>query len=501
MKTNILLLAFSMLMMQSCLDNEGNYDYKELTPIEIDEASLQTSYRITQLETLTIEPDVKQGTDDSNLSYEWRIAQPWNQPNTETGTVINEVVGHERRLDYKVTIPPGEYYLMFTATDKKTGVSVLINRPLNIESFAPVGLMVMHGNNKESDISILVNDRMVSEVTKDEVKHNIFSVTNGEKIPGAPGKVAYFINPRVVCAMTVGPEGGCKSRGSDLAKQGTYKDLFAESLEGDACFQGFDQWSYNNLLIDNGKLYFTSAPDANFVPFGIPCFGLDYYAEPYIGTNNYGYVYGAIYDRLSRRFLYINYQRTITAFKESASTAPFNMNNVGLDMMYASMGFNNNWYCLMKDPADNLKMYVLVCNFMNLYRGDCSAAKYDVSASPELATANAFDFGNRSELMYFATDDAVKQCNYTGDGASTVRYAIPAELKAAGYKINYIQVFKNNIHANNGRLLYIGLYNATTDEGKLVECPFVESTGELKESEIKIYDGFKRITHACYKMY
>ena len=501
MKKHIWLLALGMFLVQSCLEDEGNYDYHELIPIEIDEASLQPSYRVTQLNNLVIDPVIKQGTDDSNLSYEWRIAQSYNQPNTETGTVINEVVGNECRLDYKVTIPPGEYNLILTVSDKHNGVSELLKRTLNIESYAPVGLMVMHGDNQESDVSILVNNRMVSDVTKDEVKHNVFSTTNGKSLAGAPGMIAYMELARSVSIMTKGPQGGCRSRGSDLAVLGSYNDLFTEPLKGDACFQGYEQWGYNNLLIDDGKLYFTTIADANFVPFGVPCFGMDYYAEPYIGTNKYGYVYGAIYDRISRRFLYIPYDRTMTPFKDSSAAAAFNMNNVGLDMMYASMGFNDCWYCLMKDPADNSKMYVLVCNFMNLYRGDCSVAKYDVSASADMATANAFDFGNRSELLYYATDNEVRQCLYNAGGTSVVRYTLPADLQSAGYKINYIQVYKNSTHSNNGRLLYIALYNPSTGEGKLVECPFVESTGELVDSDIKVYDGFKRITHLCFKKY
>lgn len=501
MKKYIWLLVLGMFMTQSCLDDKTNYDYRELVPIEIDETSFQSSYRVTQLNNLVIDPVIKQGSDDSNLNFEWRIAQTNTQPNTETGTIINEVVGKERRLDYKVTIPPGVYDLILTVSDKQNGVSELLKRTLNIDSYAPVGLMIMHGDDQESDVSILVNNRMVSDVISDEVKHNLFSGTNGKKIPGAPGMVTFMPLARSVNAMTKGPQGGYRSRGSDLLILGTYNDLFTEPLQGDAAFQGYAQWGFNNLLIDDGKLYFTTIADANFVPFGVPCFGLDYYAEPYIGTNNYGYVYGAIYDRVTRRFLYITYDRTMTAFKNSASSAAFNMNDVGLNMMYASMGFNNCWYCLMKDPADNSKMYVLVCNFMNLYRGDCSAAKYDVSASADIATANAFDFGNRSELMYYATDDEIRQCNYVGGGMSIVRYALPADLKSAGYKINYIQVFKDNTHSNNGRLLYVALYNPTTGEGKLLECPFVESTGEIKEAEIKLYDGFKRITHLAYKMY
>ncbi len=46
--------------------------------------------------------------------------------------------------------------------------------------------MIMHGDSDSTDVSILVNNRVVADVDKDEVKHNIFSMTNGHRAPGIP---------------------------------------------------------------------------------------------------------------------------------------------------------------------------------------------------------------------------------------------------------------------------------------------------------------------------
>ena len=83
-----------------------------MLPIEIDSSKMSNSYRITQLDYLVVDPEVKQGVDDSNLSYEWRIFQESNMPNSETGKVVNDVVGQERKLNYKVTTPPGNIRLV-----------------------------------------------------------------------------------------------------------------------------------------------------------------------------------------------------------------------------------------------------------------------------------------------------------------------------------------------------------------------------------------------------
>ena len=109
MNKNIWILIMGFFLFQACLDDEGNYSYSDLLPIEIDSSKMSNSYRITQLDYLVVDPEVKQGVDDSNLSYEWRIFQESNMPNSETGKVVNDVVGQERKLNYKVTTPPGEY--------------------------------------------------------------------------------------------------------------------------------------------------------------------------------------------------------------------------------------------------------------------------------------------------------------------------------------------------------------------------------------------------------
>ncbi len=51
-------------------------------------------------------------------------------------------------------------------------------------------------------------------------------------------------------------------------------------------FQGYGQWSYNDLLINGGKLYFVSQATTTFTKFGVPIFGEDYYAEPFIGLRS-----------------------------------------------------------------------------------------------------------------------------------------------------------------------------------------------------------------------
>lgn len=498
MNKNIWILIMGFFLFQGCLDDEGNYSYSDLLPIEIDSSEMANSYRVTQLNNLVVNPGVKQGADDSNLAYEWRIFQTSNMPNAETGKIVNDVVGQERKLDYKVLTPPGEYVLSFTVTDKQDGVSKVMSRKLNVESFAPVGLMAVHGDADSTDVSILVNNRIVPDVAIDEVKHGIFSITNGRRVAGAPGMVGFTHEPRNVYVYTKGNEGGFRTRSSDLHVLAPYADMFTEPLaQSKINFQAYAQWSYNDLLVNDGKLYFASQASTAFTKFGVPIFGMEYYAEPFLGVNDRGNYFGVFYDRIHRRFLYINGQQLLKTFKDAGVAAAFDMNKIGKDMVYAEHGNNKYWYCVMRDPENVARYSVYVCDLTSWDDGNRGKAMYDVSACADMKDAKAFAVGNRSELLYYATATEVKQCNYTGTGDSTPRYTLPAELD--GYEITMLHLFKRDSYDNNGKLLYIGVYNPTTGDGKLLECPIVETSGEILISQIKTYDGFKKITHMAYK--
>ena len=49
-----------------------------------------------------------------------------------------------------------------------------------------------------------------------------------------------------------------------------------------------------------------------------------------------------------------------------------------------------------------------------------------------------------------------------------------------------------------GKLLYVGIWNPTTDEGKLLQYVVSETSGVI-ESGPKVYDGFGRIVSLGYK--
>jgi len=494
----ILVMLLTQTLLTSCLKDTGNYDYTELTPIVIEKSTLPTTLIKKQLEYIIINPVVKQGSDDSNLKYEWRLIQAAYNADPVTGTYYNVKVSDTKNINYKITANPGNYILILHATDSKNGVTELAKIDVVVESYASKGWMILHGDNTSCDVSIVVNPRINAGWTTDYVQHNVFSETNGKKIEGE-GMHLQYVGSHWVNVFTKGSKGGYRSNGNDLRIMNSFSDMFMSPLaESEVEFNAYDMWSYNELLLNKGALYFTSQADVNvYNKFGVKCFGEDYYAAPFVATiYNWAY-YGVFYDQKNRRFLYIDYNRTIKQFKTPGASAAFNMTNVGKDMVYAEHGFDSRWYCLMQDGVNNNTRELYVCKFNVSDDGNRGVAKYDIRNNTDLNNAKFFAFGNRGNVMYYATDTKIYQSNYAGDLSSVLRYDILSAFP--GYVITKMKIFKVSGNANESKLLYVAIYNPSDKQGKLLEIDINEVTGEMSTAGMRTYTGFSKISAMNYK--
>ncbi|MFR7876500.1 MAG: hypothetical protein ACLU4J_08965 [Butyricimonas paravirosa] len=83
MNKNIWILIMGLFLFQACLDDEGNYSYSDLLPIEIDSSKMANSYRITQLDYLVVDRVLNKGRMIQIYLTNGRFSES-NMPNTET---------------------------------------------------------------------------------------------------------------------------------------------------------------------------------------------------------------------------------------------------------------------------------------------------------------------------------------------------------------------------------------------------------------------------------
>jgi hypothetical protein len=488
------------LFITGCIKDKGNYSYNKVNSYFIDTLSLPKTYVAKQNAVVTLDPVNTKESGSTDLSYEWRLMQDGYVVNAATGTFFNKQLATTKHLSFKVTDAPGGYILVLYITDKsKGGVSQIIKVPFAISSYASQGWMLLHGNAiTGSDVSIIVNNKLNSLLPSgtDYVQANVFSETNGTKVQGDGADIFYMTN-NWVDIFTKNNGGGYRVSGNDLRVISTYANMFVSPLQQtEINYQAYAGWSYNELLVNNGDLYFVSQPNANtYYPFGVKCFGEDYKAAPFIGTIfNFSY-YGVFYDTRNQRFLYIDFNKAIKQFKAPGATAAFDMRNVGKDMVYAEHGYDNRWYCLMQTPGDPLTRELFVAKFNVSDDGNRAVARYNISNGTDLSNAKYFSFGSRGNVMYYATDTKIYQNNYSGDLSSTLRLDVDASYP--GNVITSMKLLKSTNHPNDCKILYVALYNPSSQQGTLLQIDVNEVSGVF--GSIKSYTGFGKITGMNYK--
>ncbi|UKJ08580.1 PKD-like family lipoprotein [Solitalea lacus] len=496
-----------------CAKDEGNYIYKDVSTNFVDATGMPDVYIAKQNDVVNISLSKVEGS-SNDLTYEWKLVTQSYTADPFTGIFVNKQLATTKDLSFKVEDAPGDYYLMLYVKDNANGgVAQIIKKPFTIRSYASPGLMVLHGDNSQSDISILVNSKLYTQYSgADYVQANVFSEINGKKIAGVGAGITHMTQ-NWVDVFTNNSNGGFRLNQNDLRIMNTYSDMFVVPMaSGDVQFQAYDRWSYNELLVNKGDLYFISQPTPNiFNKFGVKCFGQDYVAAPFIGAvggsgagYNFSY-FGAFYDAKNRRFLYVDNNKDVKTFLAPGAAAKFDMRNVGKDMVYAEMGYGSNgprWYCVMQSPNNPATRQLYVCQFNVMDDGNRGVDLIDISAANGLSNSKYFAFGSKGNVMYHATDTKIYLNNYAGSKSSTELYDVSTSY--AGSVITGMKLFKPPVsipvHPNDGKILYVTLYNPTTNAGTVLQIDVNEANGAFVGSgAVKAYTGFGKISAISYK--
>ena len=287
LKFNFALLAGLALTAQSCYEDKGNYDYRELTALTIDTVNTGIKPEMTalQLENFKMPVNVKYAGDKSKLLYEWKI---YPQDPQKPDDVINYddpvILSTKEVLDTTIYEVPGKYYLVYTVTDPTYDVKEYLRVKLSIESALSRGLCVLDEKNGSDDLHIIKTATLLTDITVEEEKTvmNIFSNVNdrtetGGKFiqqftPGWGSKVFYFFTE--TGGYTLDPN-------TFKINSDNYKDLFSFPMGIAAKPQAYMVTSNPaEMIIDDGLLYAFDHAMMGSSSFGDRVEG-DYYAAPF----------------------------------------------------------------------------------------------------------------------------------------------------------------------------------------------------------------------------
>lgn len=159
MKNILKYILLPVLLLASCSQDKGNYDYVNLHEPEI--TGLEDKAVLT-FSRLQITPDLGSEFLPADYDFEWMVLN-------DEGSSEAVVIGNELSLDYEVTLAPGSYTLFFTMTEKATGLYWRESVTLTVSSSVSEGWMVLcsDGGTARLDMVSVVTGEIFNDVLKD----------------------------------------------------------------------------------------------------------------------------------------------------------------------------------------------------------------------------------------------------------------------------------------------------------------------------------------------
>lgn len=435
---NIAMIALSwiILILHSCYKDKGNYDISEINKVSILKVGSDT-ISINQFDSLRvntqIEQTLHQGTE--NLSYKWTVF--YNK--APAFGLVDQQLAETKDLDVQFGLEPADYNVLYTVTDKNTGVSVFKTYFLQVSSILSEGwLMVGENAQGQSDMHLLHPDG--------HVVSNILSSAN----PGLT--IPKLHTSRVLTTMfngaqhiyVLGSDNGFSVNYNTFVKLNEAANWFVETPAVNRPMEvRYDYTGINQFYVDNGVFY----SNQESFRYGTPVAG-NYYISRYFFQATSG-EQAIIYDELNKRF-YNSFNKRYNNFAPSANNA-FDMNNVGMDVLFGGHGPDNRYHYLMKD-AQQIP-YVLVVDAAS------SVAKYRVDQGAKVLQSTQAVFSGLYMHMYYTVGNELYMLDIPNN-ASRLLYTFPADQQATALTIKSSGSMWVGFGDNN-RTLVVGTYDGT----------------------------------------
>lgn len=496
------LLAFlsGMMLLSACSKYNGEMEYHAINEVSLSKEDAVGSIPKKIGDSLKLTPKIvqKDATDEKNLSYLWTSyeIQTNNKPDT---------LSTDRNLKMEVKFPfvlGKSYMITFRAKEGNTGVSTYLQYIVNVVNDLREGWMVMEDRPEGADFSMVLPDHRIFR--------NLYSTLNGAPVKERPVKLDLSFE-----VVTDGISPASRKIYMLTEKKGTELDYLTltnkypfESLlfrSPDVVKPTYMNWSAISVgnqigtIVNDGKLHIAIVGgfpggkkwgEQLLVTEGT---GLNYNLFPFVAVG--GATAGAninyqimVYDNLNKRFYGGKTPITsLTPFSTAASSV-FDLNNVGMEMLY--MGASpvaNQYNAIMKDASGDSYFLQFKTNY--------------TAAAPVLTTAkikmNAPEIGN-----------------FAGAGAS---YITPHIFYGAGNKIYRYEPGSNSTllqyaFAANEQItavycpipliaptVAVATWNGTESKLYTFEISFVgPSVGQIQNYS-KVYGGFAKIVDVKYK--
>lgn len=500
---------FTLLFATSCLKDEGNYDYVELEDFYVDTVGVRHNFTVKQFESFELTPKLIYEGDKSSLEYKWELYKSEDisigASSYGTGFAHNYTrddypdytLANTEDLSVVISAVPGSYYLVFTATEPKTGVKAMMDYQLQVEGAIGTGLVVLYQGISGIDIDVVSSPVFNGSLTEATFARHAYSTANESRpFAGEPRELVAAIYPAnsYYYIYLTSTEDAVRLSSIDMSVAEEFEEMFAGKAPEKKDLSHIIVNGTAHFFVNDGVAYKCNYSSALMTPLAMRNGMYEAVATNFTYAGN-----SVWYDALNRRFLHSMMWSAEIAPIVNASGA-FDFGNVGKDLLYWSKGYyqGNDYanYCFFKNPSEDGQRYLYVF-LADQASGNSFTAKcaMDISACPDIVEAHSFATGERGPIVFYSTDSKVYRMNYNIDEGTSSAENVWSP--AAGEYITRIELFKNaGINLENSALdkyLLVATYNESTAKGKIYVIQSDISSGILNPEPAAIYEFDGRI--------
>lgn len=472
-----MLICLTVLVSAGCYKDKGNYDLWEINKISMANAEGKDTVITLQFDTVEIKTVITQtkSIPEDRLTYRWS-AFLYTPP---LSGVIDQVLSTEKDLKVAVGLRPDKYTLLYTVTDTQTGVSYFKKFYMEVNTVLSEGwLLIDEKQDGNRDVDLLN--------TNGTVVRDIYSGANGgEYLPQGAHSVkvlaTFFASAQNIVILA--ENDAVRVNYSTFLRMEKAKDWFIQApakLKPENYY--YNLFGANTFFITDGNFYGVQVDTR----FGAPAegtFKVAKYAYPSVSTNE-----SYLYDTKSQRFL--NYSNGKIREFSTPVGAPFNMNKIDKELIYAATAPGSTYNWLFKNNDED-KFYV----YRVAMSANAASAIYDINKATDIKDASSFTFSGLYLHMYYAVGNKIYLLDIE-KGTSQVIYTFPQGEEVTTMMLKQSQSSFVS-YSDNNRTLAIGTYNQT--EGKVYTFSINNLGTFTDDTFVKKYSGLGKPISMEYK--
>jgi len=537
--------AMALVLTTSCRDNNDQVERTEtVIQVRIDTVGLQTSFHVERFTPFLITPNVfihLQNNIDNQVTIEEVGTMNINQMNFVWE--IFPAVGGQRdtiattlALDAILTQPAGAWTLLFTAIHNQSGLRDFVTFTIETEGDLPNGLLVLYERNGNTDVGIITNDWLIRDA-EERVGFGLFSAINGRQLAGRPVNIVHSLS-----VLTGGTSGGILQPGGSneghimitserdfvlVCAVNFNNTLFDEPREVTTVFD----WDFlfvdppttrrvsafsatqqrREIIINNGEAHLvnwgTTGTNRMNTQFGLSVLpGTSGTLAPWVTNWTSSDILGVVFCQTGRRFMALprDGAQVISSFQDQTPpSGGFDVNNVGMEMLFSAIGNQNFEHSIMRD-GNNFAL--LLSNFAtpggNLFTTstDIGRRKHDMTGRPGIDQITSLATPVTGEFIFYSCQNAVHIFRYNDATPYALAWTAPAGevITAIRMHEHVSNVVRQLRMINRNQILHVATWNQASQTGT-VRMFWVDPLDGTFSGESRVYTGFGRIVDMAYK--